>query len=221
MNDKKYDKQNSLINKLESHVFSRILAGFIILIPLLVTILILLFLFYSIDDIFRGERGFFSPFINGTRLDFPGIGVVISIVIFYLIGLLVGGRLGRRISAIERTTLMWIPLVGTIYGLMRQITETLSAPVTNRFNRVVFIEWPRPGYMAIGFVTGQFFDKEKNNVTLVVYVPTVPNPTSGNLAFVPEKDVVEADLNVEEAMKLVFSGGIVIPENLKTIVDKD
>ena len=221
MNDKKYDKQNSLINKLESHVFSRILAGFIILIPLLVTILILLFLFYSIDDIFRGERGFFSPFINGTRLDFPGIGVVISIVIFYLIGLLVGGRLGRRISAIERTTLMWIPLVGTIYGLMRQITETLSAPVTNRFNRVVFIEWPRPGYMAIGFVTGQFFDKEKNNVTLVVYVPTVPNPTSGNLAFVPEKDVVEADLNVEEAMKLVFSGGIVIQENLKTIVDKD
>ena len=221
MNDKKYDKQNSLINKLESHVFSRILAGFIILIPLLVTILILLFLFYSIDDIFRGERGFFSPFINGTRLDFPGIGVVISIVIFYLIGLLVGGRLGRRISAIERTTLMWIPLVGTIYGLMRQITETLSAPVTNRFNRVVFIEWPRPGYMAIGFVTAQFFDKEKNNVTLVVYVPTVPNPTSGNLAFVPEKDVVEADLNVEEAMKLVFSGGIVIPENLKTIVDKD
>ena len=221
MNKMKNDKENSLINKLESHVFSRILAGFIILIPLLVTILILLFLFYTVDDIFRGDRGFFSPFINGTRLDFPGIGVVISIIIFYLIGLIVGGRLGRKISAIERTTLMWIPLVGTIYGLIRQITETLSAPVTNRFNRVVFIEWPRIGYMAIGFVTGQFFDNQKNTEILVVYVPTVPNPTSGNLAFVPQKDVVETDLNVEEAMKLVFSGGIVIPENLKSNIDNN
>ena len=116
---------------------------------------------------------------------------------------------------------MWIPLVGTIYGLMRQITETLSAPVTNRFNRVVFIEWPREGYMAIGFVTGQFFDNQKNKEILVVYVPTVPNPTSGNLAFVPQKDVLETDLNVEEAMKLVFSGGIVIPDNLKSKIDKN
>ena len=220
MNEIENGKKNSFISKFESHIFSRILAGFIILIPLLVTILILLFLFYTVDDIFRGDRGFFSPFINGTRLDFPGIGVIISIVIFYLIGLIVGGRLGRRISAIERTTLMWIPLVGTIYGLMRQITETLSAPVTNRFNRVVFIEWPREGYMAIGFVTGQFFDNQKNKEILVVYVPTVPNPTSGNLAFVPQKDVLETDLNVEEAMKLVFSGCIVIPDNLKSKIDK-
>jgi len=221
MSEMENGEKNRVLNKVESHILSRILAGFIILIPLLVTILILLFLFFSIDDIFRGDRGFISPFINGTKLDFPGIGVLISIISFYLVGLIVGGRLGRRISSLEKTTLMWIPFIGTIYGLMRQITETLSAPVTNRFNRVVFIEWPRSGYMALGFVTGQFFDQENNSDILIVYVPTVPNPTSGNLAFVPQKDVVETELKVEEAMKLVFSGGIVIPENLKINIDSN
>ncbi len=104
------------------------------------------------------------------------------------------------------------PVVKNIYGVAKEATDTLSGPMRHRFSRVVFLEWPRRGYMALGFVTGHFHSPVERKMLLVVYIPTVPNPTSGNLAFVPEEEIIETDLTVEDAMKVVFSGGIVMPE---------
>ena len=103
----------------------------------------------------------------------------------------------------------------SIYGVAQQATDTLSSSMGHQFSRVVFIEWPRPGYKALGFVTGHLHSPAEERAVLVVYVPTVPNPTSGNLAFVPEEDVVEMDMSVEEAIKAVFSGGIVLPDDMR------
>ena len=100
----------------------------------------------------------------------------------------------------------------TVYSVTQQATTTLTSQY--RFTRVVFIEWPREGMVAMGFVTGRAYAADTGQSLVVVYVPTVPNPTSGNMAFVIEDDVVETDLTVEDEMRLVFSGGIVLPDRL-------
>ena len=101
-----------------------------------------------------------------------------------------------------------------IYGVARQATDALSSSDGHQFSRVVFVEWPRPGLRALGFVTGHVHVSGDDRSTMVVvYIPTVPNPTSGNLAWVSEQDVIETSMSVEEAMKVVFSGGVVLPKN--------
>ena len=213
--------KDSYYQRIEGHIWRRIAAGFFVLIPIIATFVILRFLFTYMDGLIRGDGGIGSNLLEGTFLDFPGIGVIVTIFFLYVIGLIVAAQAGRKAINWQDALLSRIPVVKTIYGVARQATDSLSSVNNQNPSKVVFIEWPRIGYMAIGFVTGQFFDNQKNTEILVVYVPTVPNPTSGNLAFVPQKDVVETDLNVEEAMKLVFSGGIVIPENLKSNIDNN
>ena len=200
-----------MLKRIESHLVRRIGSGLFILIPLIVTALIIRFIVVSVDEVFRGEGGFFTRLIKDTPLDFPAVGIVFLVLVLYVVGLLVSGRRGSMVLAVESAVLTRIPVIKSIYGVVRQITETLSSPSDRHFSRVVFVEWPRPGCRALGFVTGHSHGSEDEETFLVVYIPTVPNPTSGNLAFVPERDVVEGNMTVEEAMKLVFSGGIVLP----------
>ena len=103
-------------------------------------------------------------------------------------------------------------MVGSIYGLTQTVAAVMSSQY--RFSRVVFIEWPRDGMVALGFVTGRMVCTDTGASLVVVYVPTVPNPTSGNMAIMVEDDVFETDLTVEDAMKMVFSGGIVLPDSM-------
>ena len=199
--------ERSPFQRLESHLWRRMASGFFVLIPLLVTFIVLRLVVDYIDGFVRP-----LPFVEDKPYDVPGIGVVFAVVALYAIGALISTRLGGRVKRLERAVLSRIPIVKTIYGVARQATDTLSAPLGHRFSRVVFIEWPRPGMRAIGFVTGHCHSPSDERTLLVVYIPTVPNPTSGNLAFVSEEEAVETNLTVEDAMKLVFSGGIVLPE---------
>ena len=138
-----------------------------------------------------------------------------ALVGLYVVGALVASRLGSRVFSWQAVVLSRVPVVKNIYSLAKQTADAIYSPSGNRFSRVVFLEWPRPGVRALGFVTGHSHLPRDDRRLLVVYIPTVPNPTSGNLAFVPEDDVVEAGLTVEEAMKVVFSGGIVLPPELR------
>ena len=107
--------------------------------------------------------------------------------------------------------MLHIPFVKSVFGVSRQIMTSVTAQYN--FSRVVFIEWPREDMIAMGFVTGRAYSERTGESLAVVYVPTVPNPTSGNMALVLEDDIIETDMSVEDAMKLVFSGGISLPEN--------
>ena len=198
------------IQRLERHVWGRMVAGFLVLIPLIVTVLIVRFVIGYMD-------GFIRPlfFVKDKPYDFPGIGLVVAVVVLYVIGALVSGKLGSLAVSWQSAVLGRIPIVRSIYGVSKQVADALSTPMDNRFSRVVFIEWPRPGMRAVGFVTGHWHSPENERALLVVYIPTVPNPTSGNLAFVTEDDVIETGMTVEEAMKVVFSGGIVLPDTLQ------
>ena len=123
--------------------------------------------------------------------------------------------MGAKIVRFESAVFSRVPVVKSIYGVVRQATDALSDPMRHRFSRVVFLEWPRRGFMALGFVTGHCHSPVDGKDLLVVYIPTVPNPTSGNLAFVSEADIIETEITVEEAMKIVFSGGIVLPDAMQ------
>ena len=196
----------SIFQRLERHIGRRMLAGFIVMVPLAVTYIVLRLVIINIDSAFR-------PLARGTLLDFPGIGFVFVVVVLYIVGVLVAGRFGRRALGWQHAVLTRIPVVRSIYGVARQATAALSSPADQRFSRVVFIEWPRSGLWAMGFVTGHYKSGDAEaREKVVVYIPTVPNPTSGNLAFVEAEQVVDADMSVEDAMKVVFSGGIVLPE---------
>ena len=152
------------------------------------------------------------PFIDSRPWDFPGVGIIAIVVIFYVVGLAVSTRLGRAVMDLKSRLVNSIPLVGAVHGAAEQASTNVASQY--RFSRVVFIEWPREGMIALGFVTGRAVSTASGESMVVVYIPTAPNPTSGNMAFVIEDDVFETDMSVEDAMKMVFSGGIVLPESL-------
>ena len=197
----------NILQRVERHVQSRTLAGLVELIPLLVTIIVLVFLVGKADTLVRP-----LAFVADEPWDFPGIGLIVGIVLFYIVGLVVATRLGRLALRWKDAVLSHMPLVKTIFGVTQQVTKSMMSQFN--FSRVVFLEWPREGMAALGFVTGRAISQDKGHSLVLVYIPTVPNPTSGNMALVNEDDVMETDLTVEDAMKLVFSGGIVLPDGI-------
>ena len=196
-----------LPKRIENHIQRKTLAGLLEMVPLIVTILVLLFVVEYADSFVR-----ILPFVEGQPWDFTGIGLIVVIVSAYLLGLFVSTILGKKLMWLQDTILNGIPVIKTIYGVTQQATRSLTSQYD--FSRVVFVEWPRAGMIALGFVTGQVRAADGETTIVLVYIPTVPNPTSGNMAFVVEDDVIETDLTVEAAMKLVFSGGIVLPQSI-------
>ena len=193
--------------RVEGHFQGRILAGLMQLVPILVTVVVSAFLITRVDSFVRP-----MPFVKDQPWDFPGIGLIAIVVIFYFIGLLVSVTFGKRVMNSINWGLGKLPVVKTIFGVTEQATTLLASDYN--FSRVVFLEWPREGMVAVGFVTGRAFSQSGGHSLAIVYIPTVPNPTSGNMAFVNEDDLFETDLGVEDAMKLIFSGGIVLPDRL-------
>ncbi len=174
--------------------------------PTLITIIVVIVLIGYADSFIRP-----LPFIQGRLWDFPGVGVIILVVVSYVIGLCISSRVGAKGMRGIDTLMLRIPFVKSVFGVSRQIMTSMSAQYN--FSRVVFIEWPRENMVAMGFVTGRAYSDKTGETLAVVYVPTVPNPTSGNMALVLEDHIIETDMSVEDAMKLVFSGGISLPQN--------
>ena len=191
----------------EGHVQRRMLDGLLQMVPLLVTILVLLFLVNYADSIIRP-----LPFVKDRPWDFSGIGLLVLIVLFYLVGLVASVPPGKRILDLVDMVLSHIPVVRNIFGVTHQAMSAITSQYN--FSRVVFLEWPREGMAAMGFVTGRVYSTNREESLVLVYIPTIPNPTSGNMALVLEDEVLETDLSVDAAMKLVFSGGIVLPESI-------
>ena len=212
-------ERRSFYQRLEGHFWRRIGAGLLTLIPLLVTFLIIRTVFTFIDNIFRGDGGLLTPVIRNApfdSLDFPGIGVLATIVLLYTVGALYASRVGQVLLGWQRAVLTRIPIARRIYTVAQQAADSLSAGSQHQFSRVVFLEWPRPGVMAMGFVTARcVHPRDPDAELLAIYIPTIPNPTSGMLAFARDDEVTDSRLSVEDAMKVVFSGGIVMPDALQ------
>lgn len=151
---------------------------------------------------------------NYLPFGLPGLGLVVLIIALTLVGALTAGFVGRRLTKVYEHILARMPVIRGIYSATKQIFETVLAQQSNAFREAVLIEYPRKGIWSIAFITGTT-KGEIQRVTpeevVNVFIPTTPNPTSGFLLMVPRKDLIHLKMPVEDAIKMVISGGIVTP----------
>lgn len=147
----------------------------------------------------------------------PGLGLVILVLALILVGMFAAGFLGKFFLRLGEWIVYKVPLISSIYSVLKQIFETFFSTKTQAFSKVVMLEYPRKGIWILGFVSSELkgevkdkFDQEMLNI----FIPTTPNPTSGFLIFVPKKDTIELDMKVEDGIKFVISGGLVEPETM-------
>ena len=149
----------------------------------------------------------------------PGLGLVVLIFFLMLIGALTAGFIGRFWIRFSEQLLNRMPVMRSVYTAVKQILETVLAQQSNAFRQAVLIEYPRRGAWAIGFITSRT-EGEVQNITeeecINVFIPTTPNPTSGFLLFIPKQDIVHLNMSVEDAIKMVISGGIVTPPDKRS-----
>ncbi len=148
----------------------------------------------------------------------PGCGLFLLIVALIFIGMLTTGYVGKFFVRLWEKIIRKMPVVSSFYSLMKQIFETFLSQKSRSFSQVVLVQYPRLGLWTIAFVsrdqTGGEIAQKTGQDFVSVYVPTTPNPTSGFLIFVPQKDIIKLDMSVEDGIKYVLSCGIVTPEEL-------
>jgi uncharacterized membrane protein len=153
----------------------------------------------------------------------PGLGLVVVFVALTLIGALTAGFVGRLYLRTSERMLNRMPVIRGFYGAIKQILETVLAQQSNAFREAVLVEYPRRGMWAVAFITGRT-KGEVQSLTeeecINIFLPTTPNPTSGFLLFVPKKELVPLSMSVEEAIKMVISGGIVTPPDRRSEAEK-
>ena len=189
------------------------ITGLLVIVPIWGTILVLKTLFVTLDGIL-GD----IPEKYLTERYVPGVGILALVFLIILAGLLATNIMGRRVVTLWEDLLQRVPLVRGIYTTIKSMMDVLSfqekTPGAQKYSRVVMIEFPRKGQYALALVTGvtpgEVQDISPDRV-INVYVPTSPNPTSGYLLFVPESELIPVSMSVDEAMKMMFSGGMYTP----------
>ena len=190
-----------------------LVAGVLVWVPVGITVLVLQLLIDLADQTLRVIP---EPYRPETLLGFPipGLGLVLSLVLLFVTGLVAANVFGKRIISMWEAVLRRIPLVRTVYTAAKSFLEMVLSGKRGSFSKVLLIEYPRKGIYCIAFQTsstvGQLAEHTPDSVC--VFVPTTPNPTSGFLVVAPEKDLIELDLSVEDAIKLVVSVGVVVPD---------
>ena len=186
------------------------LTGLLVITPIWGTVLILKTLFVTVDSILgEAVSGIVPPQYN-----VPGLGIAALVLLIFTTGLLAANFIGGQIVKWWEEWLNRVPVVRGIYSTLKSMTDILSFKEKDRFHRVVLIQFPKNGHYCFAFVTGVTRGEIQDispDPLLNVYVPTSPNPTSGYFLLVPEKEVMPVDISVEEAMKLIVSGGLYSP----------
>ena len=189
------------------------ITGLLVVVPIWGTVLVLKTLFVTLDGLLGDV-----PERYVTQRYVPGVGILVLVVVILFAGLLATNIVGRRVVTMWEDLLQRVPLVRGIYATIKAMMDVLSLQDTTKgtakYSRVVMIEFPRKGQYALALVTGvtpgEVQDISPDRV-INVYVPTSPNPTSGYLLFVPESELIPVNMSVDEAMKMMFSGGMYTP----------
>lgn len=186
--------------------------GLFILVPIVATLSLIVWLFNIIDSIFRVP----IEKIIGFRI--IGIGVALTIGIILATGVFATNYLGKEMIHFVEKALSKIPLVNTIYLSIKQLIDTLFMKQREAFKSAVIVQYPSKGIYTIGFITADTpsaISEKIGEKMKSVFIPTTPNPTSGMLVMVPLKDIIPLNIPVEAAIKLVVSGGILLPDQVK------
>ncbi len=174
-----------------------------------------------VPDAYRPEQILNTIFGYDLKLNIRGVGVVVFLVFATLVGWLAKGLIGRSFIRYAENLVNRMPVVRSFYSGIKQIAETVFAQQERSFEKACMIEYPRKGIWAIGFISttakGEIAERNSSKGPMVsVFVPTTPNPTSGFLLFFPKADIIELDMSIEDAAKLVISAGLVYPPTKKT-----
>ncbi len=184
------------------------LTGLLVLAPTVVTGWLVYKIFITIDNIIE-------PFQRKFPLiDVPGIGFVVVLLLILITGFLASNLIGRRVIAVGERMLRRLPIIRRIYSASKELSEVFLADKKTAFQRVVLIRYPHHDSFAIAFVTNEKVGpvSEKVGQELInVFIPTTPNPTSGFMLMIPIRETFPLPINVEEAMKIVISGGAFAP----------
>ncbi len=192
-----------------------LIAGLLVWAPLVITILVVKFLVDVLDGTVLLLPANLRPeTLLGFRI--PGLGVLLTIVILLVTGMVVANLVGRKLVSLGERILARIPLVRTIYHAVKQVIETVFSDSGKSFRSVVMIEYPRKGIWTLAFLTGQPGADELQSRTgrqlSHIFVPTTPNPTSGFFLAIPSDDVIVLDMSVDDGLRLIMSGGVVSPK---------
>ena len=196
------------------------LAGILVTAPIAITIALAVWIITYIDDQIvplipaRYNPDTYLTEYLGVDVGLPGLGLMVLVVVITLIGAFTAGLVGRWLVGLGEKILDRMPVIRSLYKLIKQIFQTVLRNQSNAFRQAVLVEYPRKGLWAVAFLTatteGELEEKLVRE-TVNVFLPTTPNPTSGFLLFVPREDVIVLDMSVEDAIKLVISAGIVHP----------
>jgi uncharacterized membrane protein len=187
-------------------------AGVLVWLPILATVWVVSFVLHLMDLTLKVLPAAFRPeALVGFSL--PGVGAVFALIVVLLTGLLVTNLIGRRLIVYGEELLNRIPLVGTVYGGVKSFAESVFSQ-SNAFRKVVMIEYPRAGAWSIGFLTAEDVPEASEKLHephVAVYVSSALNATAGYLVIVPRRAVVELDMSVDAAMKMIITCGVVVP----------
>ena len=190
-----------------------LVAGLLVWIPLGVTIFILKILIGLMDNSLRLIPEAYRP---ETLLGFaiPGLGTILTVLIVLITGLLAANLVGRTMVGLWESALERIPVVRSVYSATKNFAEIVFSDSSQSFKKVLLIEYPRKGVYSLAFQTATSLGEVQGRTgesVVCAFVPTTPNPTSGYIIIVPRKDVIELDMEIDEALKMIISLGVVIP----------
>lgn len=197
-----------------SHLKRWFIYGLLIWVPIGVTVFVVRFLFDLFDKLIDVLPVQYQPH-QLLGFGIPGLGLVIAILLLILTGIVTSNLIGRSLIGWAERLIGRVPFIRAIYGSAKQVAQTLLASDGQGFRQAVLVPYPYRGCYSLGFITathlGEVQDKTGTKVT-AVFVPTTPNPTSGFILLVPDEDVIALEMTVDEALKMIISIGVVVPE---------
>ncbi|KAA0445308.1 MAG: DUF502 domain-containing protein [Candidatus Thioglobus sp.] len=193
------------------------ISGLLFWIPLGFSVVIIRFFLNLVDNLIPEQ------YLPQSLLEFsdkiPGFGVILALFIIIITGILVNNFIGRKLLKIWDKLLNKIPGFRGIYNALKQLSDTIFSPSGKSFKKALLVQYPRKGMWTIAFQAGDYHGEIEDKIgkkIINIYVPTTPNPTSGFYIMLPKTDVIELDMSVDEAFKLIISTGVVAPKQVKT-----
>ena len=200
------------------HFRRYLIAGLLVWVPVGITWFVIKFMIDLMDQtVLLLPESLRPENLLGYRI--WGLGVVLTVVILLVTGMIVANLVGRKLVSIGERLLDRIPLVRSIYSGVKQVMETMLAGSGKSFRSVVLVEYPRKEMWTLAFLTGERGVKEMEDKTghelSHIFVPTTPNPTSGFFLVVPSSDVIILDMSIDDGLKMIMSAGVVVPKAQK------
>ncbi len=207
-----------MIQRIKQDLKNDLIAGLLVVIPLATTIWLTITIASWVINFLTRIPKQINPYDNLhpilVNLLNLLVGLTVPLMCILLIGLMARNIAGRWLLDFGERLLQAIPLAGSVYKTLKQLLETLLKDSNGKFRRVILVEYPRQGIWALAFVTGAMSSDIQAQMTrpmLSIFIPTTPNPTTGWYAIVPEDDVINLSMSIEDAFKVIISGGIVSP----------